>query len=98
MSHSQGLTIGELEANYSLYCKALRILIKEGKTVAAIQRTVAWSRLEQLHTCLPSRYKSPDYLCVVLKSYKPRQFQYFCFQKLCRATPLDVAKTMEWQD
>ena len=67
MSHSQGLTIGELEANYSLYCKALRILIKEGKTVAAIQRTVAWSRLEQLHTCLPSRYKAPDYLCVVLK-------------------------------
>jgi len=37
MSSSQGLTIGELEANYSLYCKALRLLLKEGKTVAAIQ-------------------------------------------------------------
>ena len=49
MSSSQGLTIGELEANYSLYCKALRLLLKEGKTVAAIQRTVCWSRLEQLH-------------------------------------------------
>jgi hypothetical protein len=67
MSSSQGLTIGELEANYSLYCKALRILLKEGKTLTAIQRTVAWSRLEQLHTCLPGRYKAPDYLCVVLK-------------------------------
>ena len=29
MSSSQGLTIGELEANYSLYCKALRLLLKE---------------------------------------------------------------------
>ena len=67
MGNSQGLTIGELEANYSLYCKALRILLKEGKTLAAIQRTVAWSRLEQLHVCLPGRYKAPDYLCVVLK-------------------------------
>ena len=67
MSSSQGLTIGELEANYSLYCKALRLLLKEGKSMAAIQRTVCWSRLDQLHTCLPSRYKDPNYLCAVLK-------------------------------
>ncbi len=67
MSTGKSLTIGELEANYSLYCKALRMLIKEGRSMAAIQRTVCWSRLEQLHTCLPGRYKAPDYLCVVLR-------------------------------
>jgi hypothetical protein len=60
-------TIGELEAKYSLYCKALRLLLKEGRTMEAIQRTVCWSRLEQLHICLPGRYKSPDYLYAVLK-------------------------------
>ncbi|MFY8149146.1 MAG: DUF3136 domain-containing protein [Prochlorococcaceae cyanobacterium] len=64
---STTLTIGELEANYSLYCKAMRLLLKEGKAIESIRRTVCWSRLEQLHTCLPSRYKSPDYLYVVLK-------------------------------
>jgi len=60
-------TIGELEAKYSLYCKAMRLLIKEGRSMEAIQRTVAWGRLQQLHLCLPSRYKSPDYLYAVLK-------------------------------
>jgi len=60
-------TIGELEAKYSLYCKAMRLLLKEGRSMDAIRRTVCWSRLEQLHICLPSRYKSPDYLYVVLK-------------------------------
>ncbi len=60
-------TIGELEAKYSLYCKAMRLLLKEGRSMEAIRRTVCWSRLEQLHICLPSRYKSPDYLYAVLK-------------------------------
>lgn len=60
-------TIGELEAKYSLYCKAMRLLLKEGKSMEAIRRTLCWSRLEQLHICLPGRYKSPDYLYAVLK-------------------------------
>ena len=60
-------TIGELEAKYSLYCKAMRLLLKEGRSMDAIRRTVCWSRLEQLHICLPGRYKSPDYLYAVLK-------------------------------
>ncbi|MFN5118115.1 MAG: DUF3136 domain-containing protein [Cyanobacteriota bacterium] len=60
-------SIGELEAKYSLYCKALRLLLKEGRSLEEIRRTVCWSRLEQLHTCLPGRYKSPDYLAVVLR-------------------------------
>jgi hypothetical protein len=64
---STGLTIGELEANYSLYCKALRRLLQEGRSRAAIQRTVCWDRLSQLHICLPGRYRDPAYLCAVLK-------------------------------
>ncbi|MCX5955253.1 MAG: DUF3136 domain-containing protein, partial [Cyanobacteria bacterium] len=38
-------TIGELEAKYSLYCKAMRLLLKEGRSMDAIRRTVCWSRL-----------------------------------------------------
>ena len=34
------LTIGELEASFPLYCKALRILIREEKTLKQIQRSV----------------------------------------------------------
>ena len=45
----------------------MRLLLKEGRTMEEIQRTVCSSRLEQLHICLPSRYKSPDYLHAVLK-------------------------------
>ena len=33
------VTIGELEANYSMYCKALRLLVREGRTLKKIQRT-----------------------------------------------------------
>ena len=61
------LTIGELEANYSLYCKALRLLIREGKSLNKVRRTVCWQRLETLHTCLPNQYRDPDYLFALLK-------------------------------
>jgi hypothetical protein len=62
-----GLTIGELEANYSLYCKALRLLIQEGKSIAKVRRTVCWQRLEILHNCLPGQYREPDYLFALLQ-------------------------------
>jgi hypothetical protein len=45
----------------------MRLLLKEGRSREDIIRTVCWSRLEKLHLCLPSRYKSPDYLYAVLK-------------------------------
>jgi hypothetical protein len=61
------VTIGELEANYFLYCKALRLLIREGRSLKKIQRTVCWHRLELLHQCLPGRYKDPDYLHLKLR-------------------------------
>ena len=61
------LTIGQLEASYPLYCKALRILIREQKTMRQIQRSVCWHRLEQLHQCLPRHYKDPQLLYLHLK-------------------------------
>jgi hypothetical protein len=67
MGAEANLTIGELEAGYPTYCKALRLLIKNGKTLTAIQRTVCWERLTLLQKCLPTRYKSPDYLYALLK-------------------------------
>lgn len=61
-SSEPALTIAELEEKYSIYCKALRCLLLEGKNQQAIERTVCWDRLATLHNCLPKRYKSPDYL------------------------------------
>ena len=61
------VTIAELEANYSLYCKALRMLVREGKSLVKIQRTVCWSRLESLYECYPGRYKSPDHLYFAIR-------------------------------
>lgn len=60
------LTIGELEANYPTYCKALRLLIREGKSLAKVRRTVCWDRLQILHNCLPGRYREPGYLYALL--------------------------------
>jgi hypothetical protein len=61
------LTIGELEASYSLYCKALRILIREGNSMDTIKRSVCWHRLTALHHSLPRQYKDPGHLFVLLK-------------------------------
>lgn len=61
------LTIGELEASYSLYCKALRILIREGKTIEQIKRSVCWHRLTALHHSLPRQYKNPERIYFLLQ-------------------------------
>jgi hypothetical protein len=61
------LTIGELEASYSLYCKALRILVREGKTIDKIKRSVCWHRLTALHHSLPRQYKAPEHLYFLIK-------------------------------
>ncbi|MCX5954853.1 MAG: DUF3136 domain-containing protein [Cyanobacteria bacterium] len=56
------LTIGQLEAQYPMYCKAMRLLLREGCTQKQIERTVCWDRLAILHHSLPKNYKSPEYL------------------------------------
>ena len=53
------ITIAQLEAGYPAYCKALRILIRDGLSLAKIKRTVCWARLELLHTTLPRQYRDP---------------------------------------
>lgn len=58
-SAEAGLTIAKLEASYPLYCKALRLLVKEGATLERAQRTVCWERLEILHRSLPRQYRNP---------------------------------------
>jgi hypothetical protein len=50
-----------------MYCKAMRLLIREGRSLTKIQRTVCWQRLAQLHECLPSQYRDPDYLYLLLR-------------------------------
>ncbi len=45
----------------------MRLLIREGRSLARIQRTVCWQRLECLHRCLPGRYRDPDYLYLLLR-------------------------------
>ena len=62
MTSKPSITIGELEAKDQLYCKALRMLIAERRTLNKIQKTVCWGRLQTLHHCLPKHYKSPEYL------------------------------------
>ncbi|MFN7679086.1 MAG: DUF3136 domain-containing protein [Cyanobacteriota bacterium] len=59
---SSSLTIGELQAGYPLYCKAMRILIREEKSMEQIKRSVCWHRLTTLHACMPRQYKDPEHL------------------------------------
>ena len=61
------ISIGALEASYPLYCKAMRILIREGKSLAQIQRSVCWDRLRSLHHCLPRNYRDPELMYLHLK-------------------------------
>lgn len=61
------LTLGELESSFSLYCKALRILIREEKSIEQIARSVCWHRLSALHNARPGQYKDPRQLYAQLK-------------------------------
>ncbi len=49
-----------------LYCKALRILAREGNSATMARRTVCWQRQAMLHHCLPKQCRDPDYLYLLL--------------------------------
>jgi len=66
-STTQGLRIGELEAQYPQYCKAMRILIRGGASLAKVKRTVCWERLALLHTSLPRQYRDPEIMFLHLR-------------------------------
>ena len=61
------LTIAELEASYPTYCKALRILVRDGASENKARRTVCWNRLATLHGCLPRQYRDPQQLFFLLQ-------------------------------
>ena len=65
---TSNLSIGELEAKYPLYCKALKMLIKQGKIRAEIERTLCWDRLRLLHRSLPRQYKSLEHLMLIIQT------------------------------
>ena len=66
-TYTTTLSIGELEASYPLYCKAMRILIRDGVSESRIHRTVCWNRLETLHHSLPRQYRHPQQLFILLR-------------------------------
>ena len=68
---TSSISVGELEAKYPLYCKALKMLIKQGKTSAALQRTLCWARLCLLHSHLQGQYKSPERLVLMIQAEFP---------------------------
>jgi hypothetical protein len=65
---TSSISIGELEAKYPLYCKALKMLVEQGKTSAELQRTLCWDRLHLLHRSLPRQYKSPERLMLMIEA------------------------------
>ena len=50
-----GLRIDELEAHYPAYCKAMRLLVRGGASVARVRRTVCWERLALLQQPKPPK-------------------------------------------
>jgi hypothetical protein len=58
-SAAPALTVAQLEASYPAFCKALRMLVRDGISLNKIQRTVCWDRLQLLHTTLPRQYRDP---------------------------------------
>ena len=64
---ASSLSVGELEDQYPLYCKAMRILVRDGVTINKARRTVCWQKLEILHNCLPRQYREPEQLYLHLQ-------------------------------
>ncbi|MDM7953986.1 MAG: DUF3136 domain-containing protein [Cyanobium sp. CZS 25K] len=56
----------DLEEHYGSYCRAMRMLVREGKSLKKVQRTVCWQQLARLHDCRPARYQEPDALYLKL--------------------------------
>ncbi len=67
------VSVGELEAQYPLSCKAMRILVRDGVTITRARRTVCWQNLEILNHCLPRQYRDPEQLYLHLKRDQQNQ-------------------------
>lgn len=62
-----GLRVGELEAQEPLFCKAMRLLVRDGVSLARARRTLCWQKLERLHRSLPCQYREPEQLVLHLQ-------------------------------
>jgi hypothetical protein len=69
------LTPDELEHSFTIQCKALRILVREGRSLAKIRRTACWLQLETLHDLNPRRYPLPERLHDQLHNQLHNQFR-----------------------
>jgi hypothetical protein len=56
---ADGSELAQWRAHYEGYCRAMRMLVEEGKSLNKIRRTVCWKRLEALHRSAPERYREP---------------------------------------
>ena len=61
------IAVDELETSYSMYCRSLRILIRQGKTLEQVQRSICWKRLSVLHDYQPRQYKGPEQLYIQIQ-------------------------------
>lgn len=57
----------DLEASYPIYCRALRLLVREGLSLKQVQRTVCWAKLQSLHEHRPRQYRDPALLYLLLQ-------------------------------
>ncbi|MFO7628074.1 MAG: DUF3136 domain-containing protein [Prochlorococcaceae cyanobacterium] len=60
--------MAQWQAHYACYCRAMRMLVQEGKSLKKIRQTVCWQRLEVLHGAAPGRYRDPGGLYRELQS------------------------------
>ena len=61
------VNIGALEVSDPVYCKALRLLVRDGVSETKARRAVCWSLLETLDGCLPRHYRDPQHMDALLK-------------------------------
>lgn len=59
MPKKSTLSIGDLEAGFPNYCRALRTLVAQGNDQETIRKTLCWDYLDRLHNSLPRNYRSP---------------------------------------
>ena len=67
MAKAPKITIDELEAKYPLYCKALKLLVKDDRGEEEIKRSSAGTVFACCTRSLPGRYKSPEHLMDLLQ-------------------------------
>lgn len=61
------MPIDQIEASQPMYCKMLRILVREGRSPEQIQRSICWGQLKILHQWSPTQYHDPNQIYLHIK-------------------------------